>query len=131
MATEARSERPLGELFTELARETGTLVRQEVQLAKTEMTGKAATASRSIGLIAAGGALAHAGVLAILAAVIAGLGSVIPIWAAALLVGSLVSITGYTFIQKGIGSLREVDPLPKQTIQTLRDDKAWAKEQLP
>jgi hypothetical protein len=131
MAAEARSERPLGELFTELARETGTLVRQEVQLAKTEMTGKAATAGRSIGLVAAGGALAHAGVLAILAAVIAGLGSMIPIWAAALLVGGLVAITGYTLVQKGLGALRDLNPAPTQTIQTLRDDKAWAKEQIP
>lgn len=106
-------------------------MRQEVQLAKTEMTGKAATAGRSIGLIAAGGALAHAGVLAILAAVIAGLGSLIPIWAAALLVGGLVAITGYTLVQKGIGALRGVSPVPSQTIQTLRDDKAWAKEQIP
>jgi hypothetical protein len=128
---EARSDRPLGELFSELARETGSLVRQEVQLARTEMTGKATTAGRSLGLIAAGGALAHAGGLALLVALVIGLGSLIPLWMASLLAGAVVAGAGYAIIQRGLGSLRRIELAPRQTIQTLRDDKAWAKEQIP
>ena len=63
----AQDERSLGELFAELSRETGVLVRKEVELATTELTAKARTAATHVGTIAAGGALAHAGLLVLLA----------------------------------------------------------------
>ena len=56
-------ERSLGELVAELSRETGLLVRKEVELATTEMTAKAKVAGGHVATVAAGGALAHAGVL--------------------------------------------------------------------
>ena len=84
---QSRDGRSLGELFSELAQETSTLVRQEVNLAKTEMSQKASSAGKHVGVLAAGGALAYAGLLAILAGIIALLNDVMPLWAAALLVG--------------------------------------------
>jgi Putative Actinobacterial Holin-X, holin superfamily III len=54
---QGRDDRSLGELFSELAQETSTLVRQEVTLAKIELTHKASTAGRHVGILAAGGAL--------------------------------------------------------------------------
>src|SRR4028119_1491900 len=97
-----RDERSIGELFAELARETSTLVRQEVQLAKTEMTQKVTSAGKDAGLIGAGGALAYAGLLAVLAAVIIGLGQLIPMWLSALIVGLVVVGIGYLLIQRGL-----------------------------
>ena len=64
---QGRDDRSLGEHFTELAQETSTLMRQQVNLAKTEMSQKASRAGRHAGILAAGGALAYAGLLAILA----------------------------------------------------------------
>ena len=80
---QGRDDRSLGELFTELAQETSTLVRQEVNLAKTAMRQKASTAGRHAGVLAAGGALAYAGLLAILAAVVVLLDTVMPLWLSA------------------------------------------------
>ncbi len=79
--------RSLGELFAELAQKTTTLVRHEVNLAKVEMGEKASRAGKHVGFLAAGGAVAYAGLLAILAAVIILLNDVMPLWLAALLVG--------------------------------------------
>src|SRR4030095_16241431 len=62
--------RSLGELFAELSRETGQLVRKEVELATTEMTAKAKKAATGSGIAAAGGALVHAGLLVVLAAIV-------------------------------------------------------------
>jgi amino acid transporter len=121
--------RSLGELFAELANETTTLVRQEIQLAKTEMTQKAATAGKDVGMIGAGGALAYAGLLAIIAAVIIGLGQVIPMWLSALIVGLVVVGIGYVLIQRGLSELKRIDPAPRQTLETLKEDKEWVKEQ--
>ena len=123
-------ERPLGELFAELASETGTLVRQEVKLATTEMTAKAKSAGKDVALMGAGGALAHAGLLLILGAIVLGLGTFIPMWAAALLVGLVVIGAGYVLVQKGMSALRRIDPMPQQTVATIREDKQWAKKEM-
>ena len=130
MMQERRDERSLGELFAELANETGTLVRQEVQLAKTEMAQKAARAGKDVGLMAAGGALAHAGLLALVFALIYGLGLVMPLWLSALIVGLVVVAIGYALIRTGLSALKRVDPAPRETLETLKEDKEWAKQQM-
>lgn len=124
-----REERSLGDLFAELANETGTLVRQEIQLARTEITQKATSAGKDVGMIGAGGALAYAGLLAIIAAVIIGLGQLIPMWLSALIVGLVVVGIGYVLVQRGLSALKRIDPTPQQTIESLKEDKDWIKEQ--
>ena len=122
--------RSLGELFSALAADTGTLVRQEVELAKTEMTQKATRVGKDIGFLLAGGAVAYAGFLAILAAIAIGLGQLgLPWWVATLLVGLVVAGIGGFLVMRGISALRQETPLPKQTIDTLKEDAEWAKAQ--
>ena len=94
-------DRSLGELFGDLARETSVLVRQEVQLAKTEMTEKATAVGKDIGFLAVGGAVAYAGLLALIATVIVILGTVgLPWWLASLIVAVIVLAVGYFLVQK-------------------------------
>jgi len=126
---QGRDERSLGELFSELAQETSTLVRQEVNLAKVEMSEKASRAGKHVGFLAAGGAVAYAGLLAILAGVIVLLGQVIPMWLSALLVGLVVAGVGYFLVRKGLDALKREDLAPRQTIETLKEDGQWAKDQ--
>ena len=121
--------RSLGELFSELAQETSTLVRQEVTLAKTEMSHKASRAGKHIGVLAAGGAVAYAGLLALLAGVIVLLDNVMPLWASALLVGVVVAIVGYLLVRRALDALKREDFAPRETIETLREDQQWAKYQ--
>ena len=126
---QGRDDRSLGELFTELAQETSTLVRQEVNLAKTEMSQKASTAGRHAGVLAAGGALAYAGLLAILAAVIVLLDNVMPLWLSALLVGLVVAVVGYLLVRRALEALKKEDFAPRETMETLKEDQRWAKDQ--
>jgi hypothetical protein len=123
-------QRSLGELFSELARETGTLVRKEVELAKVEMTAKAKIAGRDAALVAGGGSIAMLGVMALLAALILALGTLIPLWASALLVGLMVSITGGVLVALGIRAFKGLDAAPRQTMQTLEENKRWLSEQV-
>jgi len=127
---QSRDDRSLGELFAELTRQTSTLIRQEVALAKTEMTDKASKAGRDVGSLAVGGAIAYAGFLAIIAAVILLLAEAIPNWLSALIVGLVVAAVGYFLIQRGLKSLKEEGMAPERTIETLRDDAEWAKQQV-
>jgi hypothetical protein len=126
-----KDDRSLGELFGDLARDMGVLVRQEVGLATTEMTHKAARMARNVAVLAVGGLVAYAGVLAMLAAIIvalavAGLGW----WQAAALVGVVVTIIGVLLVQRAIDALKRTDLTPTQTVQTLKEDTRWAKEQM-
>jgi xanthine/uracil permease len=130
MTQDRSDERSLGDLFAELASETSTLVRQEIRLATAEMSQKAARAGRNVGLIGAGGALAYAGLLALVAAAIFGLAYFIPMWLSALIVGLVIVGIGYALIQMGLSALKRLDPMPRQTVETLKEDKEWAKEQL-
>jgi hypothetical protein len=52
-----------------------------------------------------------------------------PLWLAALAVGLVLAGIGYAVIQQGLKGLRRLDPAPRQTIATIKDDIAWAKEQ--
>lgn len=124
------SERSVGALVGDLVRETETLVRQEVQLAKTEMSAKAITAARSVALIGAGGAVAHAGLLILLVGLVAALSQVIPTWSAALAVGVVTVCVGYFLVQRGAQALSDIEPAPERTIRTLKEGQLWAKEQL-
>lgn len=122
--------RSLGELFSTLASDTGTLVRQEVELAKTEMTQKATRVGKDIGFLVAGGAVAYAGFLGILAAIAVGLGQLgVPWWLAVLIVGVVVAGIGGFLVMRGISALRQETALPQQTIDTLKEDAEWAKAQ--
>jgi len=125
-----RDDRSLGELFADLSRETTTLVRQEVDLAKTEMTQKASRVLKNIGFLAIGGAVAYAGFLAIIAAVIILLAAILPWWLSALLVGVVIAAIGAFLIWKGLDALKKEDLVPRQTIETLKEDQEWAKEQV-
>jgi len=125
-----QDERSLGELFSELAGETSALIRNEMELAKVEVTQKVAHAGRDVALIAAGSALAYAGLLALIAAIMIGLDKFIPLWLSALVVGLVVIGIGYFLVQKGLTALKKLDPTPRQTIETLKEDTAWAKEQI-
>jgi hypothetical protein len=130
-AQAGRDERSLGELFGDLTREISTLVRQEATLAKTEITQKVSHVGKDVGMLAAGGAVAYAGLLAIVAAVIIGLANAgLPWWAAALLVGIVVAGTGGFLVQRGISALKQEDLAPRETIETVKEDTQWARRQI-
>lgn len=119
-------DRSLGELFSELSRETGMLVKKEVELATTEMTAKAKAAGGHVGVIAAGGALAHAGLLVLLAAFVIGLAQMgVTPWLSALIVALITMAVGYALVQSGLANLRRTSVVPTNTIETLKETSSW------
>ena len=130
MQQQSKDERSLGELFGDLARDTATLVSQEVTLAKTEMTAKATRVGKDIGFLAVGGMIAYAGLLAIIAGVILLLDAIVPLWVSALIVGLVVAGIGYFLVQRGLSALKREELAPRQTIESLKEDTQWAKEQV-
>src|SRR5688572_18754079 len=131
MMQQTNDERSLGELFGDLARDMGTLVSQELALARTELTEKATRVGKDIAMLAVGGLVAYAGLLAIIAAVIVLIADRgVPLWISALVVGLAVAGIGYLLAQRGISALRHEDFAPRQTIESIKEDAQWAKEQV-
>ena len=125
-----KDERSIGDLFSQLAAETGTLVRQEVALAQVELTAKATTVGKNVGVLAVGGAIAYAALLAILAAAIIGLSSFMPAWIAALLVGILVGAAGLLLISSALEQLKDTKLKPEESVESIKEDAQWLKKQV-
>ena len=126
-----REQRSLGELFGDLSRQMSALVRQEIELARAEVTGKATSAARDVAIMGAGIGLLYAGLLALIGAAVLFLADqgVSP-WLAALVVAIVVAVVGGLLVMSSRESLANRDMAPKRTVETLKDDAEWAKEQI-
>lgn len=125
-----QEQRSLGELFKQLASDTGILVRKEVELAKTEMAGKAKVVAKDSAMIAGGGVLAYYASFLLLAALVLALGTIMPLWASALIVGVVLAAVAGAIAFIGVKKLKKVDPAPRETIRTLKENKLWLSEQM-
>jgi hypothetical protein len=118
--------RSMGDLFAELSRETSMLVRKEIELATTEMTAKLKHAGTQSAMIAAGGALVHAGLLVLLAAIVIGLAQLgVTPWLSALIVAAVVMAVGYVMASGALSRLRRTSLAPTQTMESLKETASW------
>jgi len=125
-----KEEPSLGDLFSDLAAGTGTLIRQEVSLAQVEMTEKAAAVGKNIGYLVVGGAVGYAALLVFLAAVVIILASLIPIWASALVVAAAVAGAAYFMVTGALAELKKTDLAPRETVESIKEDAQWLKDQV-
>jgi hypothetical protein len=135
---ELRQERSIAELFGQLSQDMTLLVRQEVQLARAEMSEKLSRLTANMVSVIGGGFVAYVGALALVAALILALNDLAGIspWVSALIVGAVLAIAGYAMLRRGLGELKRVDLAPRRTVenikddvQAIRNDVQWAKEQ--
>ncbi|HSR13951.1 MAG TPA: phage holin family protein [Thermodesulfobacteriota bacterium] len=117
----------VGELVSTLFRGFSRILSQEIELAKAEMSQKASLAIKGGVLLAAGGAAAFAGFLAIVAACVGAVWTVLPLWLAALLVGVFFIVIGLCLAIVGIYVFKRGDFRPRATIETLKEDVQWMK----
>jgi len=126
--------RPLAGLFSDLWRETTTLVQDELELAKADLTDKVTQAGRGVSAIAVGGAILFAGFLVLLFAAVGALQIMLPEdmapWLAPLIVGAVVAIIGAISLSNGRRKLKAENLAPTRTLDSLRRDRDVAKEHL-
>jgi len=124
-------DRSIGELFGQLTQDMTLLVRQEVQLARTEMTEKLSRFTTNLISVGAGGFVAYLGGLALMAALILAvrdLANISLAWSA-LIVGGILAIIGYVMLQRGMKELKKTELAPRRSVENIKDDVQWAKEQ--
>ncbi len=123
-------ERPVGELLKQLSQETTTLVKQELELAKAEMTEKGKQAGTGAGLFGGAGVTGLLAGIALTLTLIFLLGTAMEDWIAALIVTVLWAAVAGVLAMTGKQKLQEAGPpVPEQTVETVKEDVEWAKTQ--
>jgi uncharacterized membrane protein YqjE len=120
-------ERPIGELLKDLADQTTTLVKQEIELARAELTLKAKQASRGAGLLAGAAVVALLAAGALTALLIIVLDEFLALWLAALIVAVLWAVVALVLASAGRAALKQATPPAAQTVETVKEDIEWAK----
>jgi hypothetical protein len=119
-----REERSLGELFGQLSQDMSLLVRQEIQLARAEMTEKISRLTTNLISVIAGGFVVYVGALAMVVALILALHELADVspWVSALIVGAVFAIAGYAMLSRGLKELKRVDLAPRRTVENIKED---------
>jgi hypothetical protein len=129
--TDELRERSLPELLKQLSADTTRLVHQELDLAKAELQQKGKQAGAGAGLFGGAGALGLAALGALTACFILALNEVMPAWLAALIVAVVYGVIALVVVKQGQAKLKAAGPpVPEQTIETVKEDVAWAKTQM-
>jgi hypothetical protein len=115
-----------GHLVAEVVGDISTLFRQEVALAKAEIREEAKKAGKGAGMFAGAGGAGYFALLFVLLAVMFGLGEVMALGWAALIVGVALLGVAAVLALRGRATVRTVHPAPTQTVETLREDVQWA-----
>jgi uncharacterized membrane protein YqjE len=121
------SDQSLGDLFGNLTSDLSELVRSEMELARVEIREEAAKAGRAAGLLGAGGLIAYLGLGLMAMAAAWGLAEVVDAGWAFLIVGVVIATIGAALVMKGRDQLGDVQPVPEETVETLKEDAQWAR----
>jgi hypothetical protein len=123
------SDRSIADLLQQLADQTTTLVRQELDLAKAELAVKGKKAGLGAGMFGGAGVLGVYGVGALTACLILALSTAMTGWLAALIIAVVygaiaggLALTGKNKVQEG------VPPVPEQTVESVKEDVEWTKQ---
>jgi protein-S-isoprenylcysteine O-methyltransferase Ste14 len=117
----------IGELLGRVTGDLSTLMRQELELAKAELRQEAAKAGRAGGMLGGAGAVGYLTLVFFALALMFALGNVMDLGWAAVIVGVLLAIAAAALFVLGRKQLRQVNPKPEQTIETVKEDVQWAR----
>lgn len=121
-------DRPTTELFKELADQTTTLVRQEIELAKAELAEKGKKAGTGAGMFGGAGVAGLFALAALTTTIIVILDSFLPLWLAALIPAVIYGVVAAVLAQRGKKEIDQATPAaPEQAIDSVKEDVQWAK----
>ena len=123
-------DRSVGDLLKQLSEQTSTLVRQELDLAKAEMTEKGRQAGLGAGIFGGAGLFALLALIALTGCFVMALDTVMRDWLAALVVAAVYAAIAGVLALTGKNKVREAAPaVPEETLETVKEDVEWAKTQ--
>ena len=125
----ATMDRSFTDVLQDIIRDVQEIIRSEVRLAKTEITSEVGKA-KSAGILIGGGAVAGLfAVLFLLLGVMYALSLIMPQWAAAGIVAVVTGIAAAITLMAGIKAFKQVHTKPERTVETVRENVEWVKQQ--
>ncbi|MCM4079575.1 phage holin family protein [Paractinoplanes hotanensis] len=121
------AETSVGEMIGNISNDLSQLFRQEVELAKAELKQEAAKAGKAGGMLGGAAFAAYLAVVLLSFALVFALDAVMPAGWAALIVAVLWAVIGGVLYVIGKNKLKTVDPVPRRTVDTLKEDAQWLK----
>ena len=123
-----RMDRSLGELFSDLSQQTAELIRQEMRLAKAELSDKLSDVGKHVAMIAAAAVFGVAALMAVTAGIVLLLieVGVVP-WLAAVITAAMMGLAAFLLAQSGITALRKKSIAPVETMHSLKETTQWLK----
>jgi len=125
-----QADRTFSDVFEDIVRNMQEIVRSEVRLAKTEIREEAGKAKSSVAMLGAGAVIALFAVFFLLLTVVYALALVIPGWAASLIVGAALSMAAALALMAGKTRLRQIHVTPERTLETLKENVEWTRQQI-
>jgi uncharacterized membrane protein YqjE len=125
----AASERSISDVFQDIIQNIQEIVRSEVRLAKLEIRDEAAKAKYAGLLIGVGGVTSLFAAFFLLLMIVYALTRVVPDWAAALIVSIILAIVAGITLNSGFQRFKQIHPAPERTVETLKENVEWAKQQ--
>ena len=123
-------DRSVSEILQDTVRNVQEIVRSEVRLAKTEIREEGVKAKSSLLLLGGGAVTAVFATLFFLITALYALALVMPSWAAALIVGGVLALVATLMLTAGIRQFKQIHPTPDRTVETLKENVEWAKQQV-
>jgi hypothetical protein len=112
-------------LVADLLRQFATLFREELALAQIEVGNQVRAAGKRLAIVVSGAVAIAVAALVLLAALILGLGRLMPLWLSALIVGLGLAGIGVALGIAATLSLRKMDLKPRDTIRRMMETKSW------
>ena len=124
----ALGDRSISEVLQDIIRNVQEIVRSEVRLAKTEVRDEAVRAKPMAQLLGAGAVTALFAIFFLLFTIVNALATVMPIWAAALIVGAVLALAASIMLTSGINQFKQIYPNRDRTVETIKENVGWAKQ---
>ena len=125
----AAEDRSFSDVVQDILRNVQDIVRSEVRLAKAEIREEAAKAKSSAVFLGAGAVTTVFAILFLLLTMVYALALAMPSWAAALIVGAALALTATMMLKAGIKRFKQIHPTPERTVETIKENVEWAKQQ--
>jgi uncharacterized membrane protein YqjE len=119
-----------GDLIQDIVSNIQSLIRSEFKLARSEIKEDASAAGRAIAVLMAGLAFGFYALGFLLLAAVYALGLVLAAWLSALIIGAAVLVFAAMLAGIGYGMLKQINPKPERTVDTVKEDVAWVKREV-
>lgn len=122
-------ERSLPELVSDVAKDVSTLVRKELELAKIETKEEISRSAKAGGMLGAAGGAAYFALLLLSFGIVFLLGLVMPLWTAFILMAVVYGVVAAVLFTQGRRRMKQVSPVPDETVESVKEDVRWLKAQ--